>query len=252
MRVLIVDDEAPARERARRLVEELRLGNVVGAAASGEEALRRVATRDPDVVLLDIRMPGMDGIEVAHRLAQREAPPAVIFTTAYDAHALAAFEANAVDYLLKPIRRERLAAALAQARRLTRAQLTALSAPHARVAGARSHISATVSGRLVRVPVDEVRYFRAEAKYVSVGHPDGEILIDDPLAVLEQEFDESFVRVHRSALVATRFVRALEKDGSGRPCLRLAGVDDRVPVSRRLLTRVRRVLRAAPGPSPTR
>jgi len=246
MKILIVDDEPPARERLQALVEELRAGEVVGHAGNGAQALRAVEQGTPDVVLLDIRMPGMDGLEVARHLARTEAPPAVIFTTAYDRHALAAFEANAVGYLLKPIRRERLEAALEQARRLSRAQLAALAASGGLADAARTHISATMHGRLQLVPVEDVRYFRAEDKYVTVRFPGGQVLIDDSLAALEEEFGQRFLRVHRNALVAPGHVTSLERDGRGYPCLHLDGVDEAVAVSRRLAGKVRRLLRGKP------
>ena len=235
MKILIVDDEPPARSRLRALV---------GEAASGAEALRQVESLGVQMVLLDIRMPGMDGIEVARHLDSLETPPAVIFTTAYDSHALAAFEANAVDYLLKPIRRTRLATALARARALTRVQLSALSASEAQTTKARTHVSATLNGSLKLVAVADVRFFRAGQKYVTAVHDGGELLLDDTLTALEAEFGDRFLRVHRNALIAPQFATALEKDTGGRTCVRLRGVDDLVEVSRRMLATVRRVLRS--------
>ena len=169
----------------------------------------------------------------------------MIFTTAYDAHALAAFEANAVDYLLKPIRRERLAAALAKARSLTRVQLSDIAATMPG-SGPRSHVSATLHGNLRLVPVGDVRFFRAEHKYVTARFPDGELVLDESLSALEQEFGTRFLRVHRNALVALDHVRGLERDARGYHCVSFDGVDDKVEVSRRMLAQVRKVLRA-PG-----
>jgi len=234
----VVDDEPPARARLRALLGELGAGTVVGEAGNGVEAIAAVHSTGADVVLMDIRMPGMDGLEAARHLARLERPPAVIFTTAYDAHALAAFEANAVDYLLKPIRRERLGSALAKASGLARAALRALPAD-----GPRSHVSATLHGNLRLVPVDEVRYFRAEHKYVTARFPDGELVLDESLSALEQEFGARFLRVHRNALVALAHVRSLERDARGHHCVRFDGIDDRVEVSRRMLVQVRKVLR---------
>jgi two-component system response regulator AlgR len=242
VKIVVVDDEPLARARLKALIAEIGAGEVVAEAGNGADAVAAVAAHGAQVVLLDIRMPGMDGMEAARHLAALPAPPAVIFTTAYDDHALAAFEANAVDYLLKPIRRERLEAALGKARGLSGAQLRALGA--AVPAGVRTHVSASLHGNLKLVPVDEVRFFRAEHKYVTARHPGGELVLDDALSVLEEEFEGRFLRVHRNALVGLAHVRALERDSQGRPCVRLDAVDERIEVSRRMLAQVRRVLRA--------
>ena len=246
LRVLIVDDEPPARARLAAMLGDLQDGEVVGEASNGRDALRMVEQCAPEVVLLDIRMPGMDGIEVARHLAALSDPPAVIFTTAYDSHALAAIEASAVDYLLKPIRRTRLAEALARSRSLTRAQRSVLAAKVAEVdiigGGVRTHVSATLHGDLRLLPVDEVCYFRADHKYVVARHAGGELLLEDSLVTLEQEFGERFLRVHRNALVAVAHVRAMERDGGGHHLVRLQGIDEGVEVSRRLAASVRRFL----------
>jgi len=240
MRILVVDDEPPARRRLVTLLGDIAVGEVAGEAENGAEALQMMADSMPDVLLLDIRMPGMDGLEVARHLAGFEDPPAVIFTTAYDVHALAAFETQAVDYLLKPIRRERLKAALDKAVRLTRAQLDGLRNKQAR---ARTHISATLHRKLHLVPVDEVRFFQADQKYVSVGYRDGLVLIEEPLKALEEEFQDRFVRVHRNALVAVRYVESLERDARDRYAVRLKDIAEPLEVSRRLLTAVRKRLK---------
>ncbi len=244
LRVLIVDDEAPARARLAALAGDLGTVEVVGEAGNGRDALALVERCAPEVVLLDIRMPGMDGIEVARHLAALAEPPAVIFTTAYDTHALAAIEASAVDYLLKPIRRTRLAEALERSRHLTRAQRAALAAQaSASDAGAaRTHVSATLHGDLRLLPVDEVRYFRADHKYVVARHPGGELLLEDSLVTLEEEFAERFLRVHRNALVAVAHVRGMQRDRQGHCRIRLDGIDEGVEVSRRLAPSVRRQL----------
>lgn len=241
MRVLIVDDEPPARERLRSLLAEIPGCAVVGEAATGAEALAAVAQAAPDVVLLDIRMPGMDGLEAARHLARLDSPPAVVFTTAYDQHALAAFEAQARDYLLKPVRRERLEQSLAAARSLNRAQLEALQ--RAGAEAARSHVSANVRGRLQLVAVREVAAFKADQKYVSVLHAGGELLIEDSLVSLEQEFGVRFLRIHRNALVCPDFLEALEKTPSGQCRVRMRGVRETLEVSRRHLPELRRLLK---------
>ena len=171
----------------------------------------------------------------------------VIFTTAYDSHALAAIEANAVDYLLKPIRKPRLQAALERATMLTRAQLAGLEAVEqegGESGRARTHISATLHGNLQLLPLGEIRYFRAEHKYVTARHPDGQLIIEDTLSALEDEFEERFLRVHRNALVAKAHIRGIERDANGHQFVRLDGIDDLVEVSRRQAPVIRRLLKA--------
>ncbi|MGA7802519.1 MAG: LytTR family DNA-binding domain-containing protein [Gammaproteobacteria bacterium] len=245
MKVLIVDDESPARERLRRLLGEVPECRVCAEAANGRDALQAAARTEPDVVLLDIRMPGMDGLEAARHLSDLDQPPAVIFSTAYGEHALEAFEAHAVDYLLKPIRAARLNEALHKARRLTRAQAQALSHAEPVAANrARTHICARVRGNLELVPLETVRYFEADQKYVTVRHGDGAVLIEDSLRTLEREFAPRFVRIHRRTLVAVDFLEGLEKDATGKCRVRLSGIQDRPEVSRRHLAAVRGLLKA--------
>ena len=243
MRAIIVDDEPPARERLRRLLEELREVAVVGEAANGLEALRLCEELDPDVVLLDIRMPGMDGIEAARHLAVLEQPPAVIFTTAYDQHALEAFETQAVGYLLKPVRREKLAQAIRQAARLAVPQLLRV-AERARLGRRRAQICARLGEHLRLIPVDDIYYFAADQKYVTVRHRGGSDLIDESLRALALEFAPDFVRVHRNSLVALQHVRAVERGTDGQYAVRLANCDTLLPVSRRHATSVLRLLRS--------
>ncbi len=240
MRVLIVDDEPLARRRLAALVDECGLAEVAGEAVNGLDALTAVTSLAPDVVLLDVRMPGMDGLETARHLARLEPPPAVIFTTAYDEHALAAFEARAVDYLLKPVRLERLTTALERAAvlRAGRAALTP-----ALPGGRRRHVSAVVGGALRLLPVAEVLYFQADHGYVSAVAADQRLLIEDPLRALEDEFADEFVRVHRNALVNLAAVQGLERDDDGNSVIAFHGIAARLVVSRRLLGTVRRRLR---------
>ena len=246
MKVLIVDDEPLARERLIRLVTELEDNVVPAEAGNGPDALKKVQDDGIDVVLLDIRMPGMDGIEVARHLKHLDTAPAVIFTTAYDSHALQAFEASAVDYLLKPIRRRRLKEALERARTLTGRQIDSLQGSDSDPGKARTHVSASLKGELKLVPVDEVRFFRAEHKYVVARHESGELVLDEALSALEQEFKQDFMRVHRNALAALAHVRALEKNDKGGYRLRFDGVEDAVEISRRCLPDVRRALKNSP------
>jgi len=231
MKILIADDEAPARTRLRRLVEELDGHEIVGESANGSEALLLSDKTQPDVLLLDIRMPGMDGLEAARHLAGLENPPAVIFTTAYGDHALEAFAAHALDYLLKPIRKERLAEALSHVRKLNRAQSAALNS--VATAQARSHICARVRGALQLVPVGEIVYFLADQKYITVRHSGGSVLIEESLKTLETEFATAFTRIHRNALVAAAHIIGLERDNDGHVHVRLRGVTERLEVSRR-------------------
>ena len=243
MKVLIVDDEPLARERLSRLMMEMDAGFVPEEAGNGPEALEKVQADGVDVVLLDIRMPGMDGIEVARHLKHLDPAPAVIFTTAYDSHALQAFEASAIDYLLKPIRRARLREALQRARSLSRRQIDALNQEDPSTEKARTHVSASLKGGLKLVPVSDVRFFRAEHKYVVARHEQGELVLDDPLNALEEEFKDDFIRVHRNALAALAHVRGLEKCDGGGYRLSFEGIADQVEVSRRCLPEVRKALK---------
>jgi two-component system response regulator AlgR len=237
-RVLLVDDEAPARTRLRRLLGEQPGVEVVGEAATGTEALRQAGTLRPDVVLLDVRMPGMSGLEAARHLADFEQPPAVIFTTAYDAYAVEAFEAQALGYLLKPVRAEKLATALARAARLARPLAARLAAGDP-AAPARTHIAARLGEQLRLIPVHEVYYFLADQKYTTVRHRGGSELIEDPLRALEEEFGERFVRVHRNALVNVHMLAAIERDEQGQYHVLLREIDARLDVSRRLAGELR-------------
>jgi len=241
LRVLIADDEPRARERLRQMLADLPETECVGEAGNGEEAFTLAEACHPDIVLLDIRMPGMDGLEAARRLARLPEPPAVIFTTAFEQHALEAFDVQASGYLLKPIRRERLAAALERARRPSKAQLATLadSAP----AEHRTHVSARVRDQLKLIPLGEVLCFIAEQKYTTVRHIGGEDIIDEPLRSLEEELGASFVRVHRNALVAIAQVDALEREADGRCVVHLRHGGGSLPVSRRLAAEVLRRLR---------
>jgi two-component system, LytTR family, response regulator AlgR len=241
MKLLIADDEGPARERLRSMLLEIDGCEVVGEAANGYEALTRAHELQPDVLLLDIRMPGMDGLEAARHIAALANPPAVIFTTAYGDYALDAFAAQALDYLLKPIEEARLTQALARARRFTQGQLSALGAS-AGTAAARTHISAHATGRMQVVPVATIRYFQADSKYVTARFPGGQVLLEEPLKTLEQEFAPRFLRIHRNALVALPYVESLLKT-AGTYRVGFAGVEETLEVSRRHLAAVRRRLK---------
>lgn len=246
MKVLIVDDEKPARDRLRQLLDDADGYEVAGEASNGNEALQLASKLRPDIVLLDIRMPGMDGVEAAHHLNELSEPPAVVFTTAYDEYAIAAFEARAIGYVLKPVRRERLQRALQHAARLTGNVLNS-TAEQAGISSERQHICAHVHGELKLIPVDSISWFQADQKYVCVHHDNGDDLIDDSLKSLEQEFCERFVRIHRSALVAVSRIEQLEKTKGGKLHIALRGdsQDDakQLIISRRHVADVRRRLK---------
>jgi two-component system response regulator AlgR len=248
MKCLVVDDERLARERLARLVGECPDWQVCGQAANGEQGLQQAQQLRPDVVLLDIRMPGMDGLEMARHMLNLEAGPAVIFTTAYGDHALEAFETQAVDYLLKPIHPERLRQALEKARRLCDSQLQQLQAANS--GQRRTHLCARNRGNLELIAVEDIVYLQADSKYVTVRAPAGRILIEESLKSLEQEFDGIFVRIHRNALVAASAIRGLEKDAQGHSLVVLCGIEERLEVSRRLLPGVRKLIRAGSVPAP--
>ncbi|MFW5825813.1 MAG: LytR/AlgR family response regulator transcription factor [Marinobacter sp.] len=239
-RVLIADDEPLARERLNRMVTALEGYQVSGEAATGDQVLAAVARETPDVVLLDIRMPGGDGLEVARTLSARANPPAIVFCTAYDEYAIRAFEVQAAAYLLKPVRRQALAEALGRAERLNRVQLQALQAMPATDS---HHLSVTSSRGTELVDMTRVRYCEADQKYVTLHHDNGDTLTDLSLKALEARFPDHLLRVHRNTLVGTRFVRALERLDDGSYQLRLADLSDPLPVSRRHVARVRQRLR---------
>jgi two-component system response regulator AlgR len=242
MKILIVDDEMLARERLASLLSELDKNFSLSEAEHGVEALRLISEESPELVLLDIRMPVMDGLEVAHHLAGLESPPAIIFTTAYQDYALDAFDAHAVDYLMKPIRKERLLEAIGRAKALNRINVSKLR-NNDDSSDNRSHLSTTVQGNLQIIPVEKIHYLKADQKYVTAVWPEGELLIDDSLKSLEQEFTTQFIRIHRNTLVALKYIQGLGKDGDGSPCIKLRGMEIRLPVSRRHASNVRRALK---------
>ncbi|TDG15287.1 response regulator transcription factor [Seongchinamella unica] len=238
MKILVVDDEPLARERLVRLLGNIRPQATCLQAGDGNEALAQVATADPDLVLLDIRMPGKDGIEVAAELEQRESPPAIVFCTAYDEYALQALQHQAVAYLLKPVREAELEQALASAGRVNRLQLAALRSDD----GARSSVSSQTHRGLESLLVAQVRCFLAEQKYVTALAPGQELLIPDTLKDLEQEFSGQFLRVHRNALVALEHIQRLQKNRDGSWQVVLDGVEITPAISRRHLTEVKQRL----------
>ena len=231
--LIIADDEAPARNRLRELLADMPGISIVGEARHGAEAIELVQQSGASLVLLDIRMPQMDGIEAAGHLQKLAFPPAIIFTTAYDAYALQAFDMNAVDYLLKPIRRERLFTAINKARALLPAQLAAIRPMQPQ----RSHFSISERGRVLLVSVSEVIYLRAELKYTTLRTAQHEYLIEDSLNSIEQEFGERFLRLHRNCLVNPHYLLGYQKmaEGEHQWVALLKGIPETVGVSRRQL-----------------
>ncbi len=266
LRVMLVDDEAPARARLRELLSDISADlptSVVSEAGNGVEAMATLTTTHADVVLVDIRMPKMGGIELARHLALMPDPPAVIFTTAYDSHAMEAFELRAVDYLLKPIRARRLLEALSRAQLL---RPSAAVADHLREVDnrARSYLSCYERGRLLLVPVNEILFLRSDQKYVAAHTAEREYLLDESLAQLEKEFSDRFIRLHRSILVARDAIIGFErppavdvesprdtgeKDAQGETqwLAVLNGIDERLPVSRRQWAQVKALARKNAG-----
>jgi two-component system response regulator AlgR len=233
-RIFIVDDEEPARERLKELLADIAdelPSTVVGEARNGLEAIERVPESGAELLLLDIQMPGMGGLEVARHLAGLEKPPTVVFVTAHERHAVEAFELNALDYLLKPVRAERLAAALKKASSPNREQLAKAAE------GAREYLSVAERNRIVLVPVGEIVFLRAEQKYVTVRTRSREHLIEEALVSLEREFAATFVRIHRNCLVARAAIRGFERGGGAEDephwLVVLDGLEQRLPVSRR-------------------
>jgi two-component system, LytTR family, response regulator AlgR len=242
MRIIIVDDEAPARDRLKRLLSEIDDCECSGEATNGFEALSMCQSQQPDVLLLDVRMPGLSGIEVAQHLNVLDEPPAIIFTTAFDEYALDAFEAEAVGYLLKPIRKEKLARALKHAARVSSARIQQLR-EKAHDTPRREHICAKLGEQLRLIPVSDIRYFQADQKYITVHHSKGADLIDESLKDLGIEFDDGFVRIHRNALVAERAIERVERQADGQYKVHLRDGKTALQVSRRHTSTVLRRLR---------
>jgi two-component system response regulator AlgR len=239
LNVIIVDDEAPARERLRDLLGDIAATQptrVVGMAANGHEALRLFEETKPDLMLVDIRMPGMDGIELAQHLSRLPSPPKVVFATAYDQYAVTAFDLHAIDYLLKPVRAQRLEAALARARAtlpIARDVLDGFAEP-------RRHFASSERGRITLVPIADVLYLKAELKYVTARTAEREHLLDESLVHLEQEFPDRFIRIHRNCLVARAAIAGFERDEVAEQWnVRLNSIVERLPVSRRQWPTVR-------------
>jgi two-component system response regulator AlgR len=256
LRVLVVDDEELARVRLRGLVNECLTprASVVGEAANAAQAMVWLASQQCDVLLLDVQMPGRDGTQLAAELRQQERSPAVVFVTAHAEHAVKAFDLEAVDYITKPVRRERLEAALGRA-----AQRLSATVPEGETAEDESEETPVIvvsdRGRVIRVPVTEVLYLKAELKYVTLRTALHTYVLDDSLSELEGRLGSRFLRVHRNALVARRAVRALERrvlagegeeEGGEGWAVCIAPVEEWLAVSRRQVGAVREALVVVP------
>ncbi|OHY81334.1 LytTR family DNA-binding domain-containing protein [Marinobacter sp. AC-23] len=251
--ILIADDEPLARQRLRRLAEDLPEYQVCGEASDGDTTLAQVAELQPDILLLDIRMPGLDGMEAAARLTQLSNPPAIIFCTAYDSYAIQAFDVQAAAYLLKPVRKEALAEALARAGRLNRVQLRTLSSANAgNNAGWKEANDGQLTVRTHRgtelIDIAEIRYCQADQKYVTIHHARGETVSDYTLKELENAYPHQLLRVHRNTLVGVRFIQALKRTAEGSNLVLLKDALGELQVSRRHTSSVRQWLQ---GPQPS-
>jgi two-component system response regulator AlgR len=247
MKILIADDEPLARERLNHLIKEINPDYQLIEAANGLEAIEQVNDEEPDIVLMDIRMPGMSGLEATQHLMTIANPPAVIFTTAYDEYALQAFESQAVDYLLKPIRKERLEKALSNCSKLNKVQLEQLGKQNQELSY-RTHISAQIRGTILLVPIKDIYCFLADHKYITIKYKkEGEVvetIIEDTLKSLEEEFENTFLRIHRNALIRKDKIEALQKQTDGRVLLKLNNLSEGLEVSRRHLSSVRKLMKS--------
>ena len=242
MKILIADDEKLARLRLCSLLSELDDSLEIIVAENGYQALKKYKQTQADILLLDIRMPQIDGLEVARELMKFDTPPAVIFTTAYDSHALQAFEANAIDYLLKPVRKDRLQTALEKARTLRLAQLQTLHET-LKENEVHSHLCVHKGNDLQLIAVNDILYFHAEQKYVIAKTLEHEYLLDESLKALEEEFTGLFLRIHRNALVSIQHIEELHKQADGQVLIKFHHSDETLPVSRRLVSKVRQCLK---------
>ena len=241
IRILVVDDEAPARDRLKRLLREIDGVELVGEAGDGKAALAATAELQPDLLLLDIRMPGMDGMATARHLATLPSPPQVIFTTAYGEHALEAFEAQAIDYLVKPVRRERLEQALQRLEKMRPA-----AAKNVAEAPGPAHLTVKKHGRMELLPIDEILYYQADNKYVTAYLAGREELLEESLKQLEELLGERVIRIHRNALVSRSALIGMEKDSEGVQHVTLREIGRGPEISRRLVPEIRRTFKEMP------
>lgn len=243
MKILIADDERPARTRLRNLLRQSGSAvEVVGEAGDGDEVLEMYRQLRPDVVLLDIRMPGQNGLQICKQLSAFSSPPAVILVTAYDEHALQAFDAHAIDYVLKPVHQQRLDAALRKAVAFQSAQQLNTDQNNTNSLS-RTHLAVKDRDTVYLIPVTDVIYFKAEQKYVVIRTAKLELLSSESLKNLEQEFDGLFIRVHRNSLVAIQHIASLEKQSDGKCFIHFNAVSNVIEISRRHLSKARHWLK---------
>ncbi|TXJ07349.1 MAG: response regulator transcription factor [Acinetobacter sp.] len=240
MNIVVCDDESLARERLVRMVTHLG-HQVVAQAENGVQALAQVQKFKPDVVLLDIRMPEMNGLECAAQISTLDTPPAIIFCTAFDQYAIDAFQTHAIAYLLKPLALDDLEHALSKATRLNQAQLQALpaQAKDNATTSSRQHIVARTHRGVELIALDDIYYFLADQKYVVVRHKQGQVLIDETLKDLEQEFAQDFIRIHRNALLSLKHIEGLEMLNNGQYQVRCKDIDEKLLISRRHLSQIK-------------
>lgn len=232
LRVLVVDDEEPAVRRLERLLNAAHDAECVGAVGSADQALEACRKLRPDLVLMDVEMPGMDGVQAARRLQGGPNPPSIVFVTAFERYAVEAFDLQAVDYLVKPVRAERLAQALER--------VGSAKSPDSRQPAT---LSARIGERLLAIPVADIRLLQAEDKYTCVHYLGGEALIEDSLLSLEDRFGKRFLRVHRAALVSRSHLRALFRDDEGHERAEIDDCPIHPEVSRRNLAAVRQAIK---------
>lgn len=247
MKILITDDEPLARERLHQLLKDIDSEHQLTVASNGLEAIEQVNDEEPDVVLMDIRMPGMGGLEAAQHLMIMDNPPAIVFTTAYDEYALQAFESQAIDYLLKPIRKERLEKALNSCGKLNKLQLEQIGQQNQEITY-RTHISTQIRGSILLIPVRDIYCFLADHKYITIRYTKNgdmaEAIIEDTLKSLEEEFADTFLRIHRNALIRKDKIEALQKKQDGHFMVKLTNLTDGFEVSRRHLSCVRKLMKS--------
>jgi two-component system response regulator AlgR len=238
--VFIVDDESLARERLKRLLQNDSAFEVCGEAENGEQAIERALQLRPDIVILDIRMPGTDGLEVAAYLSSMKPAPSIIFCTAYDEYAIKAFDYNAIAYLLKPIRQEDLLKSLHNAGQLSQVQLKRIEEQSLADKPATSFIANTWNG-MEKLLLTDIFYFRADHKYVTVIHKGGETLSDQTLKEIETQYPNELLRTHRNSLVNRYHIQSLHRQANGQYLLDLSE-KHHVAVSRRMVSEVKAAL----------
>ncbi len=244
MKILIVDNDPQARQQLRQIIDQFgQFTELASEADNGRDAVDLCQQYQPDIVLMDIPMPTMNGLEAARHISTMEQPPAVIFCTNHDQHALAAFAVQAVGYLLKPVSPGALVQALQRASRLNRAQLAWLNHREATLRQESGHIAARTVRGLELIPLDDVLFFMADNKYVTVHHRHGEVLIDDSLKTLEENHARHFVRIHRNALVRRDAIESLSRDEQGHSFIHLRELPQPLSVSRRHVATLKRMMR---------